>query len=159
MDQQSETELKIKQLELDKETKKFEFEKEIRKREQEFEIKKYEARLSLWKVGIIGGSVSIITALISGFVALMLSYQETQTKLEIERTQAKTSLVLAQRSDEKDIRDKVWNLMNSNEIEDQLSAARMGYLLSPGEPERQRWLELFKELSKIVGEQGNPRDQ
>lgn len=53
--------------------------------ENNIELRKYEARLSVWKTGIIGGAVAIVTTAISVFGSTYVSYIEEKTKIRVQQ--------------------------------------------------------------------------
>ena len=53
--------------------------------EAEIELKKYEARMALWRTGVLGGLATILVAIVSGLVSVIISSQETKRELEIQQ--------------------------------------------------------------------------
>lgn len=61
-------------------------------RDSEIELKKYEARMALWKTGVLGGLATILVAIVTGLVSVIVSSQEVKKELEVQALRANHEL-------------------------------------------------------------------
>ena len=113
---------------------------------EELELKKYQARMSLWRTGIIGGTVAILTAIISGIVSLVISYQENNAKIELERenTQREMRLKWAQSDDA--IMAKFIEFAIKDDIDARIRFAQYLSIVNSNPESRKRWEKYYNSL-------------
>jgi hypothetical protein len=116
---------------------------------EEVDLKKYEAKLSLWKTGILGGLVAIITAVVSGFASVYISSQETQKEIELQiiKTQHDVQLQLIHTENEY-VSNFMSNALDDN-LEKRLRFSEYMSIVAPGsDQQRQKWVNYY-EVTKI----------
>lgn len=111
----------------------------------EIELRKYEAKLSLWRTGIIGGIVAIMTAMISGFASVYVSSQETKKEIELQVMKSQHELQLKLVQVENDYVARFMQNALAENVATRLRFAQYMSIVSPGnEEQRKRWMEYYK---------------
>ncbi len=117
--------------------------------EAEIELKKYQARMGLWKTGIIGGVVSILTALGSATVSVYTTYKEEETKLYQQKLKSEAEMQLQSSKVEYAY---IGKFIEQGDIQKQLAIAEFFSFLSFYDEKQRDWEEYCEYLIKQAQE-------
>ncbi len=119
--------------------------------EAEIELKKYQSRMGLWKTGIIGGAVSILTAIGSATVSMYTTNKQEETKLETHRLKNEFNYHINQYES----LGKYIDYVITDDINKQLMFAEFFSCLAPDDRAREKWEGYCRHLETQIRDQAD----